>query len=124
MQIARGLPMHLKVYAVEGVFSDVFGVLPPFMPADAAAPMKNGTWLSYLSTVAAAAGHPVPAIAQEPVQRETLAWTGVEQGFADRLRAVGPYVSNATPLALVTYRVIDRLDEQFQTAHRTLGEGR
>ena len=80
MEIARKLPMHLKVYAVGGPFVPVFGVRPPQVPSDAAAPLRNGTWLGYLSDVAGAAGHAVPEAATMPLDRESLAWGGVAPG--------------------------------------------
>ena len=115
MEIARKLPMHLKVYAVGGAFVPVFGVRPPVVPADPAAPLRNGTWLGYLSDVAGAAGHAVPEAATMPLDRETLAWGGVLQAFADRLRAETADVSPRTPLPMVLGNVADRLDRENHT---------
>ncbi len=113
MEIARGLPKHLKVYAVGGALHDVFGVPAPAVSDRTAAPIPSGTWLRYLTEVAAAAGHPVPADAHDPQNREPLAWTGVLEGFADRLRAQEAHVGRG-PLATVEQSVAQRLDEEFR----------
>jgi hypothetical protein len=114
MEIARGLPKHLKVYAVQTAYGDVFGVAAPALPRDAAAPIPTGTWLAYLSDVAVAAGHPVPGDAHDPQNREPLAWTGVLQGFADRLRADTPRLATGTPLGDVERAVVARLEEEYR----------
>lgn len=115
LEIARKLPKHLKVYAVGGPFVSVFGVRPPAVSDDAAAPIPTGTWPGYLVDVAAASGHAVPAAAVEPLDREALAWGGVLQGFADQLRAEAGAVSARTPLPLVLGRTADRLDQEGAT---------
>jgi hypothetical protein len=112
MEIARGLPKHLKVYAVEGAFREIFGVAAPELSTNAAAPIKTGTWLEYLTKVAAAAGHPVPADAKDPQNREPLAWNGVLEGFADRLRD-----SHTDPsLDAVATNIVTRIDQQSARA--------
>lgn len=108
MEIASGLPMHLKVYAVQGAYLDLFGVSPPHLSRDAALPIRAGTWLTYLTDVASAAGHPVPADAKNPQNREPLAWNGVLEGFADRLRNA----KADSPLGLVIRNVVARIDRQ------------
>ena len=117
LEIARKLPKHLKVYAVGGPFVPIFGVLPPQVPDDPTAPIATGTWPGYLVDVAGATGHPVPAEAVAPIDRESLAWGGVLQAFADRLRAEGHGVSPRTPLPLVIARVADRLSQESHTVH-------
>ncbi len=112
MEIARGLPKHLKVYAVGVAFREVFGVAPPPVPDDPPTPVRSGTWLAYLTEVAAAAGHPVPADARDPQNREPLAWTGTLEGFADRLRVDAARSDAATPLATVERAIVARLDQQ------------
>jgi hypothetical protein len=116
LEIARRLPKHLKVYAVGGPFVHVFGVAPPEVPADPTLPIRTGTWPNYLVDVSATAGYPVPAQATEPIDRESLAWGGVLQGFADKLRADAGVVSTRTPLPDVLTGVAARLDGE----HRTL----
>jgi hypothetical protein len=116
LEIGRRLPKHLKVYAVGDPFVRVFGVTPPVVPDDATAPIPTGTWPGYLVDTSAAAGYPVPVEATAPIDRESLAWGGVLQGFSDRLRADASKVSTRTPLPDVLARVAARLDEE----HRTL----
>lgn len=116
LEIGRRLPKHLKVYAVGDPFAGVFGVSPPAVPEDPTVPIRTGTWPGYLVDVSAAAGYPVPAEATEPIDRESLAWGGVLQGFADKLRADAGKVSTRTALPDVLSRVAARLDEE----HRTL----
>lgn len=115
MEIARGLPKHLKVYAVATAFADVFGVTAPAVPEPASAPIPSGTWLAYLTDVAAAAGHPVPSDARDPQNREPLAWTGVLEGFADKLRADGSLFPGGTPLGDAERGIIARLDDEFRS---------
>jgi hypothetical protein len=113
MEIARGLPKHLKAYAVQGALADTFGVTEPTVSDQAAAPIPTGTWLRYLTEAATAAGHPLPADAHDPQNREPLAWTGVLAGFADRLRANVARVGGG-PLAMVELAVAERLDQEFR----------
>jgi hypothetical protein len=115
LEIARRLPKHLKVLAVGGPFVPVFGVQPPQVPDDPTAPIPTGTWPGYLVEVAGAAGHAVPATVTDRLDRESLAWGGVLQAFADRLRTEQAAVSARTPLPLVLGRVADRLDKENGT---------
>jgi hypothetical protein len=120
MEMARGLPKQLKFYAVGHVLTDVFGVSPP--PSDALNPTvspRPGTWLAYLASVAAQAGYPAlenPAITHKV--RETLAWTGVGHGFADRLRqqASALPVAAVPELSRVATSVAKRLESERATA--------
>jgi hypothetical protein len=113
MEIARGLPKHLKIDAAAVAFADVFGVAAPPLSGDAAAPIRTGTWLAYLSDVASAAGHPVPTDAHNLGNREPLAWSGVLEGFADKVRTDAARVP-ATPLNEVERRVVARLDTEYR----------
>jgi len=116
MEMAPGLPKQLKFYALGHVFTSVFDVAPP--PADALnlkTSPRPGTWLTYLSGVAARAGYPVadnPALTHK--MRETLAWTGVGRGFADRLRQQGDALPNAAvpELSRVVSSVATRLENE------------
>jgi hypothetical protein len=120
VEMARGLPKQLKFYAVGYVFTTVFDTSPP--PAtslDATATPRPGTWLAYLSGVAARAGHPAsesPALSHKA--RETLAWTGVGSGFADRLRRQATSLPNqAVPeLSRVAAAIATRLETERSTA--------
>jgi len=116
LEIGRRLPKHLKVYAVGQPFARVFGVTPPVVPEDPTLPIRTGTWPGYLVETSAAAGYPVPPAATEPIDRESLAWGGVLQGFADKIRQDADRVSTRTPLPSVLARAAARLDEE----HRTL----
>lgn len=124
LEIARGLPKHLKVLAVGGPFARVFGVAPPVVPEDPTAPIKSGTWPGYLATVAGAAGHAVPAEAYEPIDRESLAWGGVLQAFADRLRVEAGALSPRTALPLVLDRVAYRLENENRTTRALISAER
>lgn len=118
MDMARGLPKQLKFYALGYVLATVFDVAPP--PASlrpTSAPVR-GAWLAYLSNVAARAGYPVP---NDPAltfkSRETLAWTGVEQGFADRL---DQYLKNLPAAAVPELsRVSSSVSARLATEHAT-----
>jgi muconolactone delta-isomerase len=119
-EMARGLPKQLKFYALGHVLTAVFSAAPP--PADVLKPTatpRPGTWLAYLSGVAASAGHPVsdsPALTNK--LRETLAWTGVGHGFADHLRhEIAGLPSEAVPeLSRVATEVATRLETESATA--------
>jgi hypothetical protein len=119
--MARGLPKHLKVYAVSGPFVRLFGVTPVEVPDDATKPIKTGTWPAYLIDVSTAGGHPLPADATIPIDRETQAWVGVLEGFADKMRPEAKAVSPRTPLRGVLENVIARLDGEYRM-QRTLLE--
>jgi hypothetical protein len=116
VEIARGLPKHLKITLLEGPLRDVFGVAGPQLPQDDAAPVPTGTWLSYLSTVSSAAGHAIPPEASnDPAHREPLAWNGVLEGLADKLRTTAPHDGAQVPLGRVVTAVVTRLDSQYAT---------
>jgi hypothetical protein len=120
MDIARGLPKHLKVYAVSGAFALVFGVKQPEVPEDATKHIKPGTWLAYLTDTAKAAGHPVPDSAKTPKDREPLAYSGVLEGFSDKLKASADKVSDTTPLKPVVTRVWRRLGAEYEAEQAAL----
>jgi hypothetical protein len=120
MQTASGLPKQLKFYAVGHVLTTVFGAPPP--PAVALKPTAAphpGTWLTYLSAVATRAGYPgseSPALTHK--MRETLAWTGVGQGFADHLRRQTTSLPTAAvpELSRIVTSVATRLETERTTA--------
>jgi len=115
VEIARGLPKHLKVEVLESPIHEVFGIAAPSLPQGDAAPLPTGTWLSYLSVTANAAGHAIPQDAsKEPAHREPLAWSGLLKGFADKLRTLEPSVGE-TRLNQVVGAVVTRLDSQYDT---------
>jgi hypothetical protein len=110
IDVARDLPKHLKVYALGDALALFFGLAPPDVPTDATKPLKPGAWLSYLSDAAKAAGHPVPAGAKRPADREPQAYSGVLAGFADKLNADAAKLGNSTDLSKVVAGVIKRLN--------------
>jgi hypothetical protein len=112
LELARGLPKHLKVYAVSDALQLVFGVAPPTVPTDVTAKLVPGTWLTYLASAAAAAGHPVPDAAKNARAREPWAWGGVVEGFADKLRADQSKLGSSA-LAKVTGAIVKRLDAEW-----------
>ena len=75
-----------------------------------------GVWLAYLSDAAKSAGHPVPADVKPLPHRETRAWTGVLEGFADKLRAEPAFAAPDTTLGHVVTGVVARLDDEYKTA--------
>ncbi len=120
MEIARGLPKHLKVYAVEGTYKELFGVDPPPVPEDPARPMPGGAWLTYLTQVAAAARHPVPPRAASLRDRELMAWGGVLEGLSDRIREESTAVSDRTELRRVLEGTFRRLDSEYRASEAAL----
>jgi hypothetical protein len=114
MQVARGLPKHLKVLAVRGPLATVFGVPAPDMPPDATRPPAGGAWLAYLTSTAQAAGHPVPAQAKSLHDKELLAWGGTLMGFADKLRLQAEHITNQTDLRQVVDAVVRRLETEYR----------
>ncbi len=127
MELARALPRHLKVYAVGDAYQLVFGVTPPQVPSDPTAKLVPGTWLTYLTDVARAAGHPVPDKATLPREREPWAWGGVVAGFGDKLRADAAKLSKDSAFARVTSGIVKRLDAEWaeipEVAERQKGMG-
>jgi hypothetical protein len=111
MKIANGLPKHLKVFVVEQPFVSLFRVPAPEIPADAK-PLKGGVWLEYLTTVAKAAGHPVPSGLESLREQELAAWCGTLAGLADRLRVESQDMSHATDMKRVIAAVVRRIDTE------------
>ena len=111
MELARGLPKHLKVYAVADAYHLVFGVAPPQVPSDPTAKLVPGTWLTYLTDVARAASHPVPDKATHPREREPWAWGGVVAGFGDKLRADAGKLAGT--FARIAGSVVKKLDAEW-----------
>jgi hypothetical protein len=122
MDIARDLPKQLKFYALGHVLTTVFDTPPPPRTVNPTVTPAPGAWLVYLSGVAARAGRPVsdsPALTQST--RETLAWTGVGEGFADRVRSQLPTLPDdaAPELSRIATTVAARLDAERASAERT-----
>ena len=120
MKTANGLPKHLKVFAVEEPFVSLFRVPAPEVAADAA-PLKGGVWLSYLTTVAKAAGHPVPAKVGSLREQELSAWCGALTGLGDKLREETEQVSDATDMRRVLAVVVRKIDSECHVAEPPVG---
>jgi hypothetical protein len=109
VRAAQDLPKHMKLYTVAPAYAAVFGVQPPPLSEHAKDKLKPGAWLAYVTSVAAACGHPVPETAKKPKEREPLAWSGVLAGFVDRLKAAQPEIQDQG-LADVVKLAIERLE--------------
>jgi len=120
MEIARGLPKHMKVYVLERPFGALFGVPSPEVPRDARTPLKGGAWLEYITTVAENAQHPVPPAAKSLTDRELLAWGGTLAGLADQLRAKLAEISDATELKQIATAVVQRLDNEYRNSQNAV----
>jgi hypothetical protein len=105
---------------VGGIHQLLFGAAPPTLPDDGSKPLPRGGWLTYLTAVASAAGHPVPAAAKTPKQREPLAWTGVLEGYGDKLRGDLDQLVHDTRLHQVSSVVIQRLDVEYKATVNAL----
>ena len=109
MELARGLPKHMKIYALAGIYGTLFGVHAK-LPASPTVHAAPGEWLAFLADGAKAAGHAPPA-SGEPRHRFALAWGGVLEGFADQLR---PELERVSPeLHPVVEGVIRRLQAEY-----------
>jgi hypothetical protein len=123
MEIAYRLPKRLKLAVLGPATAAVFGVSAPVAHGDAADALPRGIWLGYLTNVASAAGHPVPATVTDLEQREALAWTSVTEAFADKLRAE-PTFHAETELGTVVRRVATRLDDGYGIQEKLLAAKR
>lgn len=115
VRAAQDLPKHMKLYTVAPAYSAVFGVKPPALPEHAKDRLKPGAWLAYVTSVAAACGHPVDPAAKAPKEKEALAWSGVLAGFADRLKADQPDLKDAG-LSEAVKNTIERLEARSAAA--------
>jgi hypothetical protein len=113
LETARGLPKHLKLYAVADEFKLLFGVNVPDVPTDGSKKLVPGTWLKFLAETAKAAGHPVSDKAKTPRERDALAWAGMLEGFSDKLKAEADGVSPDTDLSKVATVAIHRLEAEY-----------
>jgi hypothetical protein len=115
LEIGRGLPRHLKLYAVADAFQLLFGVGIPDVPEDVQKKLLPGTWLKFLVATAAAAGHPVSEKLQTPRERDMAAWTGMRQGFGDKLKEDADGIAASTELSKVVAAVTARLEAEAAT---------
>lgn len=116
METARGLPKHLKVYAVGRTNELLLGVSPPEPSEDVLRPLKGGDWLGYVSKTASASGYPVPERARSLTDREYLAWNGTLMGLGDKLRAETALISDTTALKPMLQKVVMRLENEYHNA--------
>lgn len=114
VEMARGLPTHLKLYAVVDELHFLFGVNAPRAPEDATTRLVPGTWLRFLVETAAAAGYPVSRDAKTPRERDALAWAGMLQGFSDKLKADADGIGATTPLRPVVTVTLHRLEAEYR----------
>ena len=120
LEIARGLPKHLKIYVLERPFGTLFSVPSPEVPRDARTPLKGGVWLDYITSVAENAAHPVPPQAKSLADRELLAWGGAAAGLADKLRVETADISDTTELKRVATAVVQRLDNEYRNSQNAV----
>lgn len=123
VEFARGLPKHLKLYAVADTFNSLFGVAIPDVPQDATRKLVPGTWLRFLGDTAAKAGYPVPEKAKTPRERDALAWAGMLRGFGDKLKADADAIAPSTELSQVVLVALHRLEAEYsaqQAAEATI----
>ncbi len=123
VELARGLPKHLKLYAVGDEFHLLFGVEMPEVPRDATKKLVPGTWLQFLSETARAAGYPVGEKAATPRERDALAWAGMLHGLSDKLKADEDAIPPSTDLAHVVTVARHRLIAEYsaqKAAEQTL----
>lgn len=116
VEIARGLPKHLKFYAAADALNLLFGVTVPDVPEDVTKRLVPGTWLRFLADTAEAAGHPVGSKAQTPRERDALAWKGMLLGFVDQLKADSGQLDAGTDLPKVVEAVVGRLQGEGASA--------
>jgi hypothetical protein len=114
VEVARGLPKHLKLYAVADAFNLLFGVNAPDVPEDGSKKLVPGTWLRFLTDTANAAGHPVPAKATTPREKDAMAWAGMLEGISDRLKTDDDGIATTTDLSRIVTTVLHRLEAEFK----------
>ena len=120
MAIARGLPRHLKIYAVQGSIKLLFNVDAPAVSDDLTKPLKPGTWLATLTAAAKGAGHAVPDTAKTPLEKEPMAWAGVLEGLHDQLVADGAKLAPDTTLKGVAASIAKRLEHEYDEERNAL----
>jgi hypothetical protein len=113
VEMARGLPKHLKLYAVADSFQILFGIASPDVPEDGNKKLVPGMWLKYLGETAKAAGHPVPDKAKTPRERDAMAWAGMLEGFSEKLKADSDAIATTTDLSKVVTTVLHRLEGEY-----------
>jgi hypothetical protein len=124
IEASRGLPRHLKIYAMQAPLFSLFKMpAPTNLPADATQPLPKGGYLVFVSDAAKAAGHPVPDTAKTPKEQEPLAWSGVLEGITEKLRPDLGGVPSDSQLPDVLDRVEHRLEAEFKAERNALAIG-
>ena len=108
MNVAHELPLHLKPYPVVEPFHAVFDAPIPELPHDASKPLPRAGWLTYLTAVAARAGHPISQPDAPPQIRHEQAVGGILAGIETQLRADAQGID--APLQRIVQYVIRDLD--------------
>ena len=125
IEASRGLPRHLKIYAMQAPLFSLFGIpAPANLPSDATQPLPKGGYLVFVSDAAKAAGHPVPDTAKTPKEQEPLAWSGVLEGITEKLRPDIAGVPSDSQLPDVLDRVVHRLEAEFKAERNALRDRR
>jgi hypothetical protein len=114
VELARGLPKHLKLYAVADEFQLLFGVPVPAVPENGSEKLVPGTWLKFLTATASAAGHPVAEKAKTARERDALAWAGMIEGFSEKVKSEADGIAATTDLSRVVTAVLHRLDMEYR----------
>ncbi len=103
-----------EIYAVGGINQLLLGLPIPDRAGEGARTLKQRpSWNDYIVEAAKAAGHPVPDTVKLPKRREQLAWAGLLEGYADRLRADIGGLAQDSRLHNVASVVVQRLDTEY-----------
>jgi hypothetical protein len=124
IEASRGLPRHLKIYAMQAPLFTLFGMpAPTNLPSDATTPLPKGGYLAFVTDAAKAAGHPVPDAAKTPKEREPIAWSGILEGITEKLRPDVDSVPHDSQLPDVLERVVRRLEAEVKAERGALAIG-
>ncbi len=124
IEASRGLPRHLKIYAMQAPLFSLFALpIPANLPSDATQPLPKGGYLSFVTDAAKAAGHPVPDAAKTPKEQEPLAWSGVLEGITEKVRPDVDAVPHDSQLPDVLERVVRRLEAEYKAERNALAIG-
>jgi hypothetical protein len=122
MEAARSLTEPLKVYALARPFSVLFSTPAPALPTGARQSLVDGILRSYIASVAAAAGHPVPVTTKTNSDRELLAWGGAQEGLGDKLRVEAEQISTETALKRVSQAIVRRVDAEYKASEAAIAQ--
>lgn len=111
---ARSLPRHLKIIALSDAMKLVFGVDPPAMPEDATSQLRHAELLTFMMNAAKAGGHPVPETATTPKDKYALAYAGMLQGLADKLKEAATGLAPTTELPKILNTMRAKIEEHYK----------